>query len=301
MGEAMADPRDLPPDPLLSQAETFAGDASAFQSPPRSPRTTQVPEFPVQDWDRYEFLGFLGQGGMGMVFRARDRRLGREVAIKFVRLDEDRHVDRFMVEARAQARVDHEHVCKVFEVGEVEGRVFIAMQHIVGASLDAAPGLSLEQKVIVLRDAARGVHEAHRVGIIHRDLKPSNIMVERTEDGACRTFVMDFGLAREWNQDVTETGSVLGTPAYMSPEQARGEVSRLDRRTDVYSLGATLYHITTGRPPFAGANALEILSAIASADAPPMRSLRLDIPRDLEAITLKCLEKERSRRYDSAN
>jgi serine/threonine-protein kinase len=111
---------------------------------------------------------------------------------------------------------------------------------------------------------------------------------------------MDFGLAREWNQDVTETGSVLGTPAYMSPEQARGEVSRLDRRTDVYSLGATLYHITTGRPPFAGSNALEILSAIASADAPPMRSLRLDIPRDLEAITLKCLEKERARRYDSA-
>jgi serine/threonine-protein kinase len=296
----MADPRDLPPDPLLSQAETFAGDASAFQSPPRSSRTAQVPEFPVQNWDRYEFLGFLGQGGMGMVFRARDRRLDREVAIKFVRLDEDRHVERFMVEARAQARVDHEHVCKVFEVGEVEGRVFIAMQHIVGASLDAAPGLSLEQKVIVLRDAARGVHEAHRVGIIHRDLKPSNIMVERTEDGACRTFVMDFGLARDWNQDVTETGSVLGTPAYMSPEQARGEVSRLDRRTDVYSLGATLYHITTGRPPFAGANALEILSAIASADAPPMRSLRLDIPRDLEAITLKCLEKERARRYDSA-
>jgi serine/threonine-protein kinase len=294
----MAEPQDLPLDPLLSQAETFAGDESAFQS--RRPRTSKAPEFPVQDWDRYEFLGFLGQGGMGMVFRARDRRLGREVAIKFVRLEDDRHLERFMVEARAQARVDHEHVCKVFEVGEVEGRVFIAMQHIVGAPLDAALGLSLEQQVIVLRDAARGVHEAHRVGIIHRDLKPSNIMVERTEDGACRTFVMDFGLAREWNQDVTETGSVLGTPAYMSPEQARGEVSRLDRRTDVYSLGATLYHLTTGRPPFAGANALEILSAIASANAPPMRSLRLDIPRDLEAITLKCLEKELSRRYDSA-
>ena len=287
-------------DPQLSQAETFAGDESAFQSPPRHSRTTQAPDFPVQDWDRYEFLGFLGQGGMGMVFLARDRKLGRDVAIKFVRMDEERHLERFLVEARAQARVNHEHVCKVFEVGEVEGKVFIAMQHIEGKSLDAAPGLSLEQKVIVLRDAARGVHEAHRVGIIHRDLKPSNIMVERTEDGTCRTFVMDFGLAREWNQDVTETGSVLGTPAYMSPEQARGEVSRLDRRTDVYSLGATLYHITTGRPPFAGANALEILSAIASAELPPMRSLRLDIPRDLEAITLKCLEKERARRYDSA-
>jgi serine/threonine-protein kinase len=299
MSEPTENGAGLPLDPQLSQAETFAGDESAFQSAPRNPRTAKVPDFPVQDWDRYEFLGFLGQGGMGMVFRALDRRLGREVAIKFVRMDEERHLERFLVEARAQARVNHEHVCKVFEVGEVEGKVFIAMQHIEGTSLDAALGLSLEQKVIVLRDAARGVHEAHRVGIIHRDLKPSNIMVERTEDGACRTFVMDFGLAREWNQDVTETGSVLGTPAYMSPEQARGEVSRLDRRTDVYSLGATLYHITTGRPPFAGANALEILSAIASADVPPMRSLRLDVPRDLEAITLKCLEKERSRRYDS--
>lgn len=258
------------------------------------------PGFPVQDWDRYEFRGFLGQGGMGMVFLARDRRLGREVAIKFVRSDDPRFLQRFMLEARAQARVNHEHVCKVFEVGEVEGRVFIAMQHIAGDSLDLAPGLTLEQKVIVLRDAALGVHEAHRVGIIHRDLKPSNILVEQAEDGSCRTFVMDFGLAREWNQDVTETGSVLGTPSYMSPEQARGEVSSLDRRTDIYSLGATLYHALSGRPPFAGANPLEVLSAIASADIPSMRAQAPDLPRDLDAIALKCLEKDRSRRYGSA-
>ncbi len=287
-------------DPLHSQAETLADTGASHPAPFHHSNVSKVPEFPVKDWERYEFLAFLGQGGMGTVFLGRDRKLGREVAIKFVRSDDDRFLQRFMMEARAQARVDHEHVCKVFEVGEVEGRIFIAMQHIGGASLDVASGLTLEQKVIVLRDAALGVHEAHRVGIIHRDLKPSNIMVERTEDGACRTFVMDFGLAREWNQDVTETGSVLGTPAYMSPEQARGEVSRLDRRTDVYSLGATLYHLTTGRPPFAGANALEILSAIASVEVPPSRALGLDIPRDLEAITLKCLEKERSRRYDSA-
>ncbi len=288
-------------DPQLSQAETLAGDASAFPEFPADLRVKVVPEFPVKDWDRYEFLGFLGQGGMGMVFLARDRKLGREVAIKFVRLEDERHLQRFMVEARAQARVEHEHVCKVFEVGEVEGRVFITMQRIAGASLDvAAAGLSLEQKVIVLRDAARGVQEAHRVGIIHRDLKPSNLMVERGEDGALRTFVMDFGLAREWNQDVTETGSVLGTPAYMSPEQARGELGLLDRRTDIYSLGATLYQAATGRPPVAGANALEILSAIGTAEVPPMRVHGLDIPRDLEAITLKCLEQDRSRRYDSA-
>ena len=294
------DPRGLPFDPLLSQAETFAGDESAFQSPLGASRKAQVPDFPVKDWDRYEFLRFLGQGGMGMVFLARDRRLGRDVAIKFVRLESEHHLQRFMVEARAQARVDHPNVCKVFEVGEVEGKVFITMQAIAGASFDQVPGLTLEQKVIALRDAARGVHEAHRVGIIHRDLKPTNIMIERAEDGSLRTYVMDFGLAHEWNQDVTETGSVLGTPAYMSPEQARGEVSRLDRRTDIYSLGATLYHLTTGRTPVTGANPLEILSAIASVDITPPRAISPDLPRDLEAITLKCLENEPSRRYDSA-
>ncbi len=290
-----------PQDPQLSQADTLAGDVSAFGGASGGARFPRIPEFPVKDWDRYECLGFLGQGGMGMVFRARDRKLGREVAIKFVRIENKRHVERFMVEARAQARVDHEHVCKVFEVGEVEGRVFITMQYIAGASLDLwADELSMEQMVIVLRDAARGVHEAHRVGIIHRDLKPSNIMVEKAEDGSLRTFVMDFGLAHEWNQDVTETGSVLGTPAYMSPEQARGEVSQLDRRTDIYSLGATLYLLATGRTPVSGANPLEIISAISIQDVLPLRALRLDIPKDLEAITLKCLEKERSKRYDSA-
>lgn len=301
-------------DPLWSRAETLDGRETepepGLEPVPGSGLTLDAPvpaagsgppPFPVPAWDRYECLGFLGQGGMGKVFRCRDRRLGRMVAIKFVRLDDDRHLARFMLEARAQARVDHDHVCKVFEVGEVEGRVFIAMQCLGGRPFDlAAADLSLEQRAMVVRDAALGVQEAHRVGIIHRDLKPSNIMVERTEDGALRTFVMDFGLARDWDQDVTETGSVLGTPSYMSPEQARGEVSRLDRRTDIYSLGATLYHAVTGRPPVTGANALEILGAIAAHEVPSMRGPGLDVPRDLEAITLKCLEKERGRRYESA-
>ncbi|WP_243295951.1 serine/threonine-protein kinase [Geothrix mesophila] len=298
--------------PLGSRAETLDGREPEPEpgSAPGSGLTLGAPvpaarsgppAFPVPGWDRYECLGFLGQGGMGKVFRCRDRRLGRMVAIKFVRLDDDRHLARFMLEARAQARVDHDHVCKVFEVGEVEGRVFIAMQCIGGRPFDlAAEELSLEQRAMVVRDAALGVQEAHRVGIIHRDLKPSNIMVERTEDGTLRTFVMDFGLARDWDQNVTETGAVLGTPSYMSPEQARGEVSRLDRRTDIYSLGATLYQAVTGRPPVTGANALEILGAIAAHEVPSMRGPGLDVPRDLEAITLKCLEKERGRRYESA-
>ena len=302
----MEDKKSPPVDLRQSLVETSPGHLVPHTNPtavsPAFPSSsTKEHEFPVKNWDRYEFLGFLGEGGMGKVFLARDRQLHREVAIKFVRIDDGRIHLRFMIEARAQARVDHEHVCKVFEVGEVEGKFFIAMQHITGKPLDqAAMELSLEQKVMVVRDATRGVHEAHRVGIIHRDLKPSNIMVERGKDGSLRTFVMDFGLAKEWNQDITETGSVLGTPTYMSPEQARGEVSKLDRRADIYSLGATLYQVVTGRPPVTGSNALEILSAIGSADVPTMRALSLDIPKDLEAITLKCLEKDRSKRYDSA-
>ena len=280
----------------LSRQET----CSAL-TPGPGPGAGPAPPFPVVDWDRFEFVAFLGQGGMGKVFLARDRRLDREVAIKFVRIDDGRYLERFKTEARAQARVDHAHVCKVFEVGEVEGKVFITMQHIRGASLDeAATGLSLEQKVLVLRDAAMGVHAAHRVGIIHRDLKPGNIMVARAEDGALETFVMDFGLARDWSQKTTDTGSVLGTPAFMSPEQARGEVSGLDRRADVYSLGATLYQLLAGVPPVTGANALEVLSNLASAEIAPLRTHLAHCPRDLEAITLKCLEKDRSRRYGSA-
>jgi serine/threonine-protein kinase len=263
--------------------------------------TRGVPEFPIRDWDRYRPLRFLGQGAMGKVFLAHDLRLGREVAIKFVRSDDPAHVARLISEARAQARVDHERVCKVYEVGEAEGEVYIAMQFIAGDTLSAlARELTVEQKTMILRDAALGIHEAHRVGVIHRDLKPGNIMVERAEDGRLKAYVMDFGLARDWTEGATETGTVLGTPHYMSPEQARGEVQSLDRRADVYSLGATLYYLLTGKASVPGENALEVLSNIATAEPLAPRAIDRDVPADLEAITLKCLEKDRSARYDSA-
>jgi serine/threonine-protein kinase len=209
--------------------------------------------FPVPNWERFRPIRLLGQGGMGRVFLADDLRLGRKVALKFVRGDNPRHTARMLIEARAQARVSHDRVCKVFEVGEVGGHVYIAMQFIDGEPMStAAKSLSTEQRVLVIRDAAEGVHEAHRVGIIHRDLKPSNIMIERGENGQIRTYVMDFGLARETVEGATETGTVMGTPYYMSPEQARGEVARLDRRSDVYSLGASLYDVLSGQPPIPG-------------------------------------------------
>jgi serine/threonine-protein kinase len=240
---------------------------------------------------------------MGQVFLAYDPRLQRNVALKLVKGDDPDVVRRLLSEARAQARVEHERVCQIYEVGEIRGRSYIAMQFIDGVPLgQLADGLTVEQQALVLRDAAEGVQAAHRAGLIHRDLKPSNIMVERTADGRLKTYVMDFGVAHDWKaQGGTATGSVLGTPHYMSPEQARGEVGQLDRRADVYSLGATLYHLLTGQPPIPGSHGLEVLSNIATVEPRPLRALRPDIPRDLEAIVLKCLEKDRSARYDSAH
>ncbi|WNG33981.1 protein kinase [Archangium violaceum] len=290
------------------RAESGTGDRSLDEGLTLAPNSTHdgnapgdVP-FPVPGWDRYQGVRLLGQGGMGQVFLAYDPRLRRNVALKFVRGDDTELVRRLLSEARAQARVEHERVCQVYEVGEVQGRPFIAMQYIQGVLLDQlARELTLEQKVLLLRDAAEGVHAAHRAGLIHRDLKPSNILVERTEDGRLKPYVVDFGLAREWRaRGATATGTALGTPHYMAPEQARGEVESLDRRADVYSLGATLYFLLMGTHAIPGSNGLEVLSNIAVVDPCPPRSLNPDFPADLEAIVLKCLEKDRSARYDSA-
>jgi serine/threonine-protein kinase len=299
--DALGSTIHAPPPSAAIAAAPADPDVTATLDPARIALPRGVPDFPIAGWDRYQPLRFLGQGGMGKVFLARDFRLRREVAIKFVRSDDPAHVARLISEARAQARVDHERVCKVYEVGEARGEVYIAMQYIAGETLGAlARELTVEQKAMLLRDAALGIHEAHRAGIIHRDLKPGNIMVERTDDGRLKAYVMDFGLARDWKEGATETGTVLGTPHYMAPEQARGEVQRLDRRADVYSLGATLYYLLTGKASVPGENALEVLSNIATAEPVAPRAIDRDIPADLEAIALKCLEKDRSARYDSA-
>ncbi|MCP3140772.1 protein kinase domain-containing protein [Pyxidicoccus xibeiensis] len=266
-----------------------------------APAVAGEPPFPVPDWDRYQPVRFLGQGGMGLVFLAYDPLLRRNVALKFVRDGDAELARRILSEARAQARVRHERVCEVYEVGEVRGRGYIAMRYVDGQTLgQLADTLTLEQKVLVLRQAAEGVHAAHRAGLIHRDIKPGNILVERTEDGGLAPFVMDFGLAREGRDEGVGQSAVLGTPHYMAPEQARGGAARLDRRVDVYALGATLYSLLTGRPPFDGTTAQEVITRLQTEEPRPLRALDANIPEDLEAIVLKCLEKERPARYDSA-
>src|ERR1700722_10354393 len=169
---------------------------------PPPDRDPAGPAFPIPGWDRYQCLRFLGQGGMGQVFLVRDPRLHREVALKLVRGGAPDAMGRLVAEARAQARVSHEGVCKVYEVGEAGGEVYIAMEYIDGEPLGAvAPTLTVEQRAMIVREAALGVQEARRAGILHRDLNPSNIMVGRAGDGALKPYVMDFGLARSFTTE----------------------------------------------------------------------------------------------------
>jgi serine/threonine-protein kinase len=268
---------------------------------PSSPSARRVPF--AENWDKYELLGFLGKGGMGLVYRARDRCLDRVVAIKFVLEANAKMTARFLCEARAQSRIDHPNVCRVYEVGEVAGRAYIALQFVQGEPLQrVAKRLSLEEKILVVRDVAVAIHEAHRLGVVHRDLKPSNVLIERTPDGRWFPVVMDFGLARELsiNPSPLDSELVQGTPAYMSPEQARGDMSAVDRRSDVYSLGATLYELVTGQVPFVSASATQTVVRLLREDPPAPRSLTPDLPADLEAVILQCLAKDPAQRYPSA-
>jgi serine/threonine-protein kinase len=259
--------------------------------------------FPVKNWSRYRFISYIGEGGMGRVYKAEDIRLGRMVALKFLRSEDPSLVQRFLREARAQASVEHENVCNVFEAGEIQGRQYIAMQFIEGKTLSQISSeMTLDQKAKLMKDVAAGLHAAHRLGLIHRDIKPGNIMVERREDGTFRPYILDFGLVREVQSDAYGlTGTaIVGTPGYMAPEQAWGDLQKLDRRVDIYSLGATMYELLSGTPPFPATSTMEVLRKLLQDEAQTIRKVMTNIPQDLETIVMKCLEKESERRYESA-
>ena len=253
-------------------------------------------------WGRYKLGRRLGSGGMGVVFEAYDTTLDRSVAIKFLKSGDVDFLLRFFREAKAQARLHHDNICDVYEAGELDSQPFIAMRLVDGEELTtAADRMSMEAKVKIVREVADAIHAAHREGLIHRDIKPSNIMIEERADGSYRPTVLDFGLARiEGDPGATATGVMLGTPAYMAPEQALGESNRIDRRTDVYALGAVLYTLITGDPPFQVKTQAQHLIAIIQSDPPRPRKRDASIPVELEAIALKCLEKENQDRYPSA-
>ena len=248
---------------------------------------------------RFELERLLGAGGMGQVYEAWDPRLERWVAVKTLKDSDPLAARRFVREARLQAAVSHPGVCPVFEVGEEAGAPYLVMPRLGGLPLDeAVAGESLERKLALVRQAAEAVHEAHRSGLIHRDLKPANILVEAPEEGPPRPVVLDFGIARPLAGDgLTQTGEAIGTPAFMAPEQIEATSKDLDRRIDVYALGATLYRLLAQRPPFEGRGPTLLLQILRDE---PTGLKAQGIPADVEAIVFKCLEKDRRRRYATA-
>jgi tRNA A-37 threonylcarbamoyl transferase component Bud32 len=251
----------------------------------------------------YELLERIARGGMGVVFKARHLRLQRVVALKMIadgELASELDVHRFHAEAEAAARLEHPNIVPIHEVGEHEGHHFFTMRLMEGGSLAGhmarlrgEPRRAAELMAAV----ARAVHHGHQRGILHRDLKPPNILL----DAEGRPHVGDFGVARHLEKaSLTQTGAVVGTPAYMAPEQAAGHVHGLTLAADVYSLGAILYELLSGRPPFVGDTAAHVLQQVREAEAPPLRTLAPGVDRDLETLCHKCLEKQPERRYGSA-
>jgi WD40 repeat protein/tRNA A-37 threonylcarbamoyl transferase component Bud32 len=266
------------------------------------PNASHLPEV-GERIGNYELLGEIARGGMGVVYKARQAGLNRIVALKTIRSGQfaDSHeIQRFHTEAEAAAGLDHDHIVPIYEVGEHAGRHFFSMAYIEGQSLAAKlknGPLPAREAAELMRLVARAVHYAHTRGIIHRDLKPGNVLLDSTG----RPHVTDFGLARHYQAEnhLTETGQVLGTPSFMSPEQALGQTNQISPAADVYSLGAVLYNLLTGRPPFQAATQVETLRQVIDREPVPPRALNPSVPLDLETIVLKCLEKVSTRRFNS--
>src|ERR1022692_782286 len=262
----------------------------------------------------YRIVSRLGSGGMGVVYLAEDTHLARQVAIKFSTAapEDGQYRARFLREARAASALNHPHIARIYDYGETAaGQPFIVMELVTGedlARLLHRGGMSVAQALRIVEEVAEALGEAHRHGIVHRDIKPGNIVIN--ERGQVK--VLDFGLAKQFGQsaqpDISQTqretsaetaaGTVLGTPSYMSPEQARE--APLAPRSDLFSLGSVFYECLIGRPPFSGTNSVDILAAVLHVEPPPPSQLDAQIPVSLDRIALKALAKNPEARYQAA-
>jgi eukaryotic-like serine/threonine-protein kinase len=255
-------------------------------------RRAPVPTLPFDGWRRYRQVTLIGEGGMGRVYRAVDPRLGRTAALKFPRVQEGEGAERTFDEARLQARAESEHVPKIYEVGEFAGCPYFAMQHVDGPTLKAARReMTAAERLAVAIRLCRALDAVHDCGLVHRDVNPRNVVLRRSARAGWWPYLIDFGIA----QESSRTGRrfdprVMGTASYMAPEQTRGGGERIDRRTDVYSLGATLYELFSGRRPFAA----EDSAAPALPTAAPALASRLS------EILGRCLEKAPDDRFPTA-
>ena len=294
----------IPPAPLTSSGP-----------PPSQPAQGSRPSQPAEvHVAGYEILGELGRGGMGVVYKARQTRLNRLVALKMILAGGhagEAELARFRTEAEAIARLQHPNIIQVYEISEHEGKPFFSLEFCSGGSLDRkldGTPWKPRQAAKLMETLARAMHAAHEQHVVHRDLKPANILLSPLSAGGEGSGVRrvgspkitDFGLAKKLDEEgVTGTGAMMGTPSYMSPEQA-GESKTVGPATDIYSLGAMLYELLTGRPPFKAATALDTVMQVVSLEPVPPRQLQPATPRDLETICLKCLQKAQSKRYATA-
>lgn len=252
----------------------------------------------------YQILGELGRGGMGVVYRAKQKKLDRIVAIKMVLAGAHagpEQLERFYIEARAVAHLQHPNIVQIYEVGEQAGLPYFSLEFVDGGSLDKKAARKPQpprEAAEMVQTLAGAMHSAHKHGVIHRDLKPANILL--TRDGSPK--ITDFGLAKrlEGESSQTRSGAIMGTPSYMAPEQAKGDTHQIGPLVDVYALGAILYELLTGRPPFAGPSAMDTVMQVVRDEPVPPTRLQPKLPADIETICLKCLQKEPRKRYDSA-
>lgn len=256
------------------------------------------------DFGSYELLEEIARGGMGVVFRARQKGLNRIVAIKMIlsgQLATEHDIERFHTEAAAAAHLQHPNIVAIHEVGSVDGQYFFSMEYVAGFSLDVVINMkppTVIQAARWTKTLAEAIHYAHEQGILHRDLKPSNIMIDEQQNPR----ITDFGLAKQIQSDnnLTSTGQIMGTPSYMSPEQADPTKLTIGPSSDIYSLGSILYELLTGKPPFVGSSPLKTINMMMETEPVSPRVLNPQVNRNLETICLKCLEKQPARRYRSA-